>query len=471
MSDSMRLGLPYLAAAQSQKHVTHNDALQMLDGLVHCAVLERGRVAPPAAPVEGARYLLAAAATGAFAGQGGSVAAFDDGAWRFFQPRAGWRVFVIAEARLLVHDGAGWRDLDELARRLGPLDALGLGTPPDNGNPFSARLNDALFNARPAAEGGTGDVRVKLNKPLPGGAASLFFQTGFSGRAELGLAGDDAWRVRVSADGAAWRDAIAANPATGLVRFPVGVEGLPHGFRNQVHNGDFSVAQRGAGPFPVGQAAAHGFDRWLAQAAGAAAGSVSRTAFPPGQADGGPGGRFFATLAISATTTASYPELQTRMEDVATLAGRPATLSFWYRTASPAFFADLSQNFGVAGSASVFSIGQQVLPASPGVWRRFIATVTPPSIAGKAVGAGSFLSLRVFLSGGAAAAIDIADVQVEEGALATAFERRPAAIELALCRRFFRRYATAQAPADLAFEMRAAPTQAGAGPFDYSADL
>jgi hypothetical protein len=470
MSNSARLGLPYLAAAQSQKHVTHNDALQMLDGLVHCAVLERGRTAPPAAPAEGARYLLAAAPTGPFAGQGGAIAGFDDGAWRFLQPRAGWRVFVIAEARLLVHDGAGWRDLDELARRLGPLDALGLGTAPDNANPLSARINDALFNARPAAEGGTGDVRVKLNKPLPGGVATLVFQTGFSGRAEQGLAGDDAWRVRVSADGAAWRDAIVAAPATGLVRFPVGVEGLPHGFRNQIHNGDFSVAQRGPGPFPVAQGVARGFDRWLTQAAGAATGSLSRTVFAPGQADV-PGGRFFATMAISATTATSYPEIQTRIEDVATLAGRPATVSFWYRTASAAFFVDLSQSFGAGGSASVFSIGQQALPASPVAWRRFVAPVTPPSLLGKTVGAGSFLAVRVFLSGAAAAAIDIADVQLEEGAVATAFERRPAALELAFARRHFRRSATLQSPADLAFEMRAAPAQSGAGPFDYSAEL
>src|SRR4051812_42018989 len=155
MSDSARLGLPYLAAAQSQKHVTHNDALQILDGLVHCAVLERGRAAPPDAPAEGDRYLLQAAPTGAFLGQGGALAAFDDGAWRFCAPKAGWRVYVIAEARLLVFDGAAWRDLDELARRLGPLDMLGIGTAPDAGNPFSARLNDALFTAKPPAEGGS----------------------------------------------------------------------------------------------------------------------------------------------------------------------------------------------------------------------------------------------------------------------------------------------------------------------------
>ncbi len=41
MTDTPHLALPLLAAAQAQKHVTHNEALAMIDALVHLAVKER----------------------------------------------------------------------------------------------------------------------------------------------------------------------------------------------------------------------------------------------------------------------------------------------------------------------------------------------------------------------------------------------------------------------------------------------
>ena len=44
------LAWPVIAAAQAQKHVTHNEALHRLDTLVHLAVLDRGLAAPPGAP-------------------------------------------------------------------------------------------------------------------------------------------------------------------------------------------------------------------------------------------------------------------------------------------------------------------------------------------------------------------------------------------------------------------------------------
>src|SRR3954468_10459907 len=109
MSDTTRLALPRLDAAQAQKHVTHNEALSLLDALVQLSVVARNVAAPPAAPVEGARYLLSAAPTGDFAGNAGKVAAFDDGAWRLLAPRKGWRAFVESENRIVVFDGAAWQ--------------------------------------------------------------------------------------------------------------------------------------------------------------------------------------------------------------------------------------------------------------------------------------------------------------------------------------------------------------------------
>ena len=67
MSDdaSARLGLPYLAAGQLQKHVTLNEALTCLDALTQTAVVSRTATAQPAAPADGALYILPTGATGA----------------------------------------------------------------------------------------------------------------------------------------------------------------------------------------------------------------------------------------------------------------------------------------------------------------------------------------------------------------------------------------------------------------------
>jgi len=113
MSDtSTHLLLPYLLAAQAQKHVTVNEALRLLDGLVQLAVLDRHLTTPPASPADGARYIVAAGATGAWAGWDGSVAYWVDGAWMRLAPRPGWRVWVADEATLLIRKGTVWERLD-----------------------------------------------------------------------------------------------------------------------------------------------------------------------------------------------------------------------------------------------------------------------------------------------------------------------------------------------------------------------
>ncbi|MFZ4530544.1 MAG: DUF2793 domain-containing protein [Alsobacter sp.] len=471
MADTTRLGLPLLAAAQAQKHVTHNEALQLLDSLVHLAVSARGVAAPPAAPADGDRVIVGGAPTGAFAGEAGKVAAFDDGAWRFLQPRAGWIAHVASEGVLLLHDGTAWRALETALHRLADLDGLGVGTVADATNRLAVRSDAVLLSARDVGEGG-GSLRLVLNRTAPAGAASQLFQTGWSARAETGLTGDDRWRLRVTPDGTRWRDAVVADPQTGAVAFPGGVSdwgaGAVPALRNLVINGDFAIAQRGSGPFALAGPAVFGFDRWLVQAAAAVSGTLARTALAPGSS--GPAGRFFATLAVTATTASASPELQSRIEDVARLAGRTVTLSFWYRTASPSVVVEAGQRFGEGGAAVVTGIGQANLQPAL-AWTRRTLVLALPSLASRNVGPGSSTVLRFVITGSAAASLDIADVQLEEGAFATPFERRSPALELLLVRRFFRRSAVALPAADLAAEMAAPPSVSGTGPFDYAAEI
>ena len=108
-----------------------------------------------------------------------------------------------------------WVLVDQETTALQNLARLGIGTTADAQNPFAAKLNKALWSALGTAEGGTGDLRYTLNKLAPGNTLSLLFQSGFSGRAELGLTGDDDLRLKVSADGGTWREALRIDRSTG----------------------------------------------------------------------------------------------------------------------------------------------------------------------------------------------------------------------------------------------------------------
>lgn len=102
------LNLPEIAASQSQKHITHNEALAVLDAVVNLSVVSRGKANPPQVPANGARYLVPAQSTGDFAGHEGKLASFRDGAWVFISPGTGWRAYIEDEGAFSVFNGTDW---------------------------------------------------------------------------------------------------------------------------------------------------------------------------------------------------------------------------------------------------------------------------------------------------------------------------------------------------------------------------
>lgn len=222
MTTTPNLALPLIAAAQAQKHVTHNEALLLLDALVGCAVKDKDLAAPPSSPAEGDRYIVAASATGAWSGKTGAVAAWQDGLWRFYGPKPGWIAFVVDEMQLYHYNGSAWAPGASAVTSLQNLASMGIGTTADGANPFSTKLNSALFTAKTVAEGGTGHVQVKLSKEAAGKTASTLFQNNFSGRAECGLVGDDNFHIKTSANGSSWVDALVLAANTGAASFAAG---------------------------------------------------------------------------------------------------------------------------------------------------------------------------------------------------------------------------------------------------------
>lgn len=108
MADTTRLQLPLIAAAQAQKHVTHNLALKRLDALTQASVIDRTHTAPPASPADSDCYIIAATATGAWAGKENKIAAYVDGAWTYFSPVQGWLVYDQDNDDLVTYNGSAW---------------------------------------------------------------------------------------------------------------------------------------------------------------------------------------------------------------------------------------------------------------------------------------------------------------------------------------------------------------------------
>ncbi|MCH5377498.1 MAG: DUF2793 domain-containing protein [Planctomycetes bacterium] len=229
MSDkSSILGLPYIKPSQSQKHVTHNEAVRMLDALVQLSVKARDEGTPPATFAEGDRYIVPNGATDAWAGQDGAVAVAVQDFWVFYTPLSGWQAYVENEAIPVVYDGSSWiqlpKGLDEAD--LKNVAQVGINAASNATNRLTVASAATLFTH----DGD--DHRLKINKAANVDTASLLFQSNWIGHAEMGLTGGKNFSVRVSDDGSSFVDALSADAATGIVRFPAGIN-----FGQQTLNG------------------------------------------------------------------------------------------------------------------------------------------------------------------------------------------------------------------------------------------
>jgi hypothetical protein len=219
MSDtSLSLSLPYIAPNQAQKHVTHNEALRILDVVTQLGVAADDLTIAPADPNDGARYIVDAGATGDWQDHDGEVALFETDAWRFFVPRAGWRAYVINRDTMVVYDGTEWIDLE--SPELEDLETFGLGMNTLPGTPFSAKINAALWTALYAADSGTGDMMLTVNKEATEDDGGFIFQQDFETRAIFGLFGSDDLRLATSPDGTSFFDGLTVNAANGIVDQP-----------------------------------------------------------------------------------------------------------------------------------------------------------------------------------------------------------------------------------------------------------
>ncbi len=200
--NSAVLSLPYIQSSQAQKYVTHNEAIRVLDVLVQASVTSQGQVSPPDNPAQGERHIVGAAATGDWSGQDQAIALWSDSSWQFYLPQAGWHAFNLTEGQFLIFNGSTW-----VAQT---FETLGINTTADTVNRLAVTSAATLLTHEGAGH------QLKINKAATAETASLLFQSNWSGRAEMGCAGSDAFSIKVSADGSDWTTAFSLDPATGV---------------------------------------------------------------------------------------------------------------------------------------------------------------------------------------------------------------------------------------------------------------
>ncbi|MCI2397797.1 DUF2793 domain-containing protein [Aliiroseovarius subalbicans] len=216
---SANLSLPYIQPSQAQKHVTHNEAVRMLDSLVQLSVLSASQTTPPAIPDDGDGFILPVGVAGAWAGHDADLAVYQDNTWVFYTPGEGLFAWVQDIDEHRVFDGTDWivaAGVPELQN----LDMVGIQTTADASNRLSVASAATLLTHAGAGH------QLKLNKAANSDTASLLFQTNWSGRAEMGTTGSDDFEIKVSPDGSTFHQAMTVDQNSGEVSFPSGINGL-----------------------------------------------------------------------------------------------------------------------------------------------------------------------------------------------------------------------------------------------------
>jgi hypothetical protein len=211
--------------------------------------------------------------------------------------------------------------------------------------------------------------------------------------------------------------------------------------KNKIINGDFGIWQRGTNFTSIGNNV-YTADRWCTESNGTS--TVTQQTFTGGSAPvAGYAGQYFLRQQVTSPSTVSG--LNYRIEDIRTLSGQTATISFWAKAASTTALSFLASQFFVAAQqdnmATTFSIGTS--------WQRYTFTGTIGSISGYTLPNPNFLSLRFLVLTNTAYTLDIWGVQLEAGSVATPFTTATGTFqgELAACQRYFAKsYSQGTAP-------------------------
>jgi hypothetical protein len=246
--------------------------------------------------------------------------------------------------------------------------------------------------------------------------------------------------------------------------------GNPLMFRNRIINGDMRVAQRGTSNVGVFATPCYFVDRFLNYLS-ASGGGFTGYQNVLSVNDSGPyqqGFRYAANCVVTSTVASAVigPSLHViegwNVQDFnwGTSYGSPATISYWFKSNATGTF-----SYGVRNHTNyTIAYTGSFTYSTAGVWQ-YVSYTVPPPPTGYAWQTGNLACFEVFLGGSfqnsaapgwnAGASFGVAGsanwyvtggyvavtgVQLEKGSVATPYEIRPYATELALCQRYYVRF-------------------------------
>ena len=273
MTATDHLGITLVEQSQSQKEVTVNTALVMLDALLNTGVNDKDLTAPPGSPGSGDVYIVASGATGAWVGKDNQIAWYNQ-TWKFIPPTEGLTFWVRDEDKLYSYNGTAWVSTLE-ALTTPQFSRIGLGTAPHATHIINLFGPSVLMN-------GSAGFFQQMNKANAAQNLELIFQQGFTTYAELGLLGDNEFTLKTS-DGTnffiAWK--IRNNGVTNFNKEALISDISPINHKNYITNGNCVVAERQDYTL-VNNVWGYGkTDRFQGQASGTAvtAGTLTQSAF------------------------------------------------------------------------------------------------------------------------------------------------------------------------------------------------
>jgi hypothetical protein len=209
------------------------------------------------------------------------------------------------------------------------------------------------------------------------------------------------------------------------------------GFRNYLINGGFRLWQRGTN---FTSNIAYGADRWQ-HGYGDGTGTTSRQPFALGQTAVPGEPRYYWRHNRTAAAISTNTVIRQRIEGVRTLADATATWSFYGKCdAAKTFNLFISQNFGTGGLPSSSVVTGPITFNCGTTWSRHQFPFSIPSLAGKTVGTSGNDYVEILLQEAVSFStftLDLAQVQLEKGSVATPFHYRPMAMELDLAHRYY----------------------------------
>jgi hypothetical protein len=259
----------------------------------------------------------------------------------------------------------------------------------------------------------------------------------------------------------------------GTEQFRFGSNPIPGSRKNLLINGNFDIWQRGTS-FSTGTEYTADMWKWSGTSGG---GSVSRQTFTVGQTDvpNNPTYYWRVTVGTGDVNVAFF----TGIEGVSHGAGVPLTVSLWAKASETTGWLDgdsgptLVQRYGSGGTTATRvqldgTFQSQTITTS---WQKFVATATPASISGSTVAAGNYLELFLQTDGdlSSSATLDIAQVQVEYGSVATDFDAGgDVGTILNQCYRYYERLTPNTATNQAIFQSYNVTTTVASGIFNYT---